>query len=96
MKWGQAKIEFLALRDEIQTALANGKTTNRIHADLKSQNRITMSQRSLYVWLRRERLSGPLTIMTDDAFMRSTTLGQQRPAAAEKIPSAHNTQEDEQ
>tara|TARA_R110001583_G_scaffold195530_1_gene375482 strand:- start:20944 stop:21336 length:393 start_codon:yes stop_codon:yes gene_type:complete len=57
MEWGQAKIEFLALRDEIQTALANGKTAKRIHADLKSQNRITMSQRSFYDWLRRERLA---------------------------------------
>jgi site-specific recombinase XerD len=55
MEWGQAKIEFLALRDEIQTALANGKTAKRIHAELKSQNRITMSQRSFYDWLRRER-----------------------------------------
>jgi IS30 family transposase len=57
MEWGQAKIEFLALREEIQTALANGQTAKRIHADLKSQNRIKMSQRSFYDWLRHERLA---------------------------------------
>ena len=48
--WGQAKIEFIALRDEIFGEHQKGKSRNRIYRDLRSAGRITMSQRSFYVW----------------------------------------------
>lgn len=48
--WGQAKIEFIALRDEIFDEHQKGKSRNRIYLDLRSAGRITMSQRSFYSW----------------------------------------------
>ncbi len=50
VKWGQAKIEFIALRDEIFDEHQKGKSRNRIYLDLRTAGRITMSQRSFYVW----------------------------------------------
>ncbi|MEQ5775707.1 hypothetical protein J4E05_09265 [Thalassospira sp. NFXS8] len=94
MKWGQAKFEFLALREEIHKALASGKTAKRIHADLKSQNRIKMSQRSFYGWLRHERLFGPLMVAADIASMR--TKRTQHHPLPQNTPSPLDNQEDEQ
>ncbi|AUG51517.1 hypothetical protein CSC3H3_01420 [Thalassospira marina] len=87
MKWGQAKIEFLALRDEIHTALTNGKTAKRIHAELKSQNRITMSQRSFYDWLRRERLA---LCSRASKFAATTAAAKQPPPNPSAKPSIEN------
>ena len=48
--WGQAKIECIALCDEIFDEHLKGKSRNRIYLDLRSAGRITMSQRSFYSW----------------------------------------------
>ena len=48
--WGQAKIEFIALRDEIRNEHLTGKSKNRIYRELRASGHVTMSQRSFYYW----------------------------------------------
>ncbi|HCW68088.1 MAG TPA: hypothetical protein DHR80_13005 [Thalassospira lucentensis] len=51
--WGQAKIEFIALRDEIRDEHLTGKSKNRIYREFRASGRLTMSQRSFYYWFDR-------------------------------------------
>lgn len=47
-EWGQAKIEILALRDEILGKLEQGILVRTIYEDLSASGRVTMSRRSFY------------------------------------------------
>lgn len=47
-EWGQAKIEILALRDEILGKLEQGILVRTIYEELSASGRITMSRRSFY------------------------------------------------
>ena len=46
--WGQAKIEILALRDEILGKIEQGVLVRTIYEELSASGRITMSRRSFY------------------------------------------------
>lgn len=47
-EWGQAKIEILALRDEILSKIEQGVLVRTIYEELSASGRITMSRRSFY------------------------------------------------
>ena len=47
-EWGQAKIEILALRDEILAKIEQGILVRTLYEDLSASGRITMSRRSFY------------------------------------------------
>mgnify|MGYP003632445500 FL=1 len=47
-EWGQAKIEILALRDEILAKIEQGILVRTIYEDLSASGRVTMSRRSFY------------------------------------------------
>jgi hypothetical protein len=47
-EWGQAKIEILALRDEILGKIEQGILVRTIYEELSASGRITMSRRSFY------------------------------------------------
>ncbi|KZB63112.1 hypothetical protein [Thalassospira sp. MCCC 1A02491] len=47
-EWGQAKIEILALRDEILGKIEQGVLVRTIYEELSASGRITMSRRSFY------------------------------------------------
>jgi IS30 family transposase len=51
--WGQAKIQILALKPEIEAALKAGKTVGAIYEDLRASHRISMSSVTFYRWCRR-------------------------------------------
>lgn len=53
--WGQAKIQILALKPEIEAALKSGKTVAAIYEDLRACHRVTMSSVTFYRWCRRLR-----------------------------------------
>lgn len=54
-EWGQAKIEILALRDEILGKLEQGILVRTIYEELSASGRITMSRRSFYDRVKRLR-----------------------------------------
>ncbi|AUG55905.1 hypothetical protein [Thalassospira marina] len=47
-EWGQAKIEILALQDEILAEIEKGISTRKIFEKLSAAKRITISRRSFY------------------------------------------------
>lgn len=47
-EWGQAKIEILALRDEILGKIEQGILVRTIYEELSASGRVTMSRRSFY------------------------------------------------
>ncbi|WP_417260404.1 MULTISPECIES: hypothetical protein [Pseudomonadota] len=62
-EWGQAKIEILALQDEILAEIEKGISARQIFDNLSAAKRITISRRSFYrrVKLLRAERSAPKT-----------------------------------
>lgn len=52
VSWGTAKIEVLALADEIRTLVDRGIPTRQIFNQLKNDGRIAVGQRSFYRWVK--------------------------------------------
>lgn len=91
VNWGQAKIEFIALRDEIFGEHQKGKSRNRIYLDLRSAGRITMSQRSFYVWF--DSLSSqPASVLTAPPKKQSAST-QHHVAPAQHPPASDDTEQ---
>lgn len=51
--WGQAKVEIIALREEILTRLQSGIPIKQLYDELKSRGRVTVSQPSFYRLVKR-------------------------------------------
>ncbi|MDP2699944.1 hypothetical protein [Thalassospira sp.] len=69
--WGQAKIEFIALRGEIFDEHGKGKSRHRIYHDLRVAGRITMSKRSFYFWFN-TLLSSPSSISLPKSVLKAS------------------------
>ncbi len=54
-RWGQARIEVVALKTEILKRLNSGATVGQIYNELKKDGRVTISSRQFYAWVKRFR-----------------------------------------
>ena len=54
-RWGQARIEVAALRDEVLDGLKDGAPIKRVYDDLKKDGRLTISLKVFYKWVKRFR-----------------------------------------
>lgn len=89
--WGQAKIEILALRDEILGKLEQGILVRSIYEELSASGRITMSRRSFYDRVKqlRSKRSAPKTRVPAKTLSQSsaTTLATSDTQPASYLPT---------
>ena len=91
-EWGQAKIEILALRDEILAKIEQGILVRTIYEELSASGRVTMSRRSFYDRVKQLRSSAAKSSGSSAAKrpVRSNSQNRQ-PRAANTNPIHTNT-----
>ncbi|RCK32819.1 hypothetical protein [Thalassospira xiamenensis] len=102
-EWGQAKIEILALRDEILGKLEQGILVRTIYEELSASGRITMSRRSFYDRVKRLRAEAPKPTRSTAAQSTARTSNpiqkhlpeKSKPATSNLLPSLKAEEQEE-